>query len=655
MKIAIHNPWNHEGSGELSSWASFCRAASFLGIEAKQVISSEEIDLFKPDFVVTGNELMPKLTKFPTYGICCASVDRMVSSYTHGILSVDSVFTCDGYLVASTSGNMYEFIHGFAYKTGKPVMKDFFYQSANIYYNNLGKTINTSLETFKAAELMYCGNNWDRRYLKLISALSKKEYFALYGAYDFNKKAYRGRLPYDNKSVIESYKKHGVGLVVQSAFYIYDNVVSNRVFEINSAGAVAICPRMPFYEEYYGDSVLYYEPFAEDEEMVEQIEKNLMWVRENPEEALQKALKAQQIFMEKLCLEALIPKLVEFHKQAVKHSGFLPYGISEVKAEFPENEYISKRNDLPEIGVIVRTGGRNLAELKRALESLLTQTYESVVPVIVVYEKTTELMGFLEEFAKKFKKFDVIFSDSAIHSKTLWCGLRHIKKVNYPLFGFLDDDDELFPNHFTTLIKTYLMNNAEVKWIYNTALIEGGVENKKKYGNLTDTRFLKKKHYFDVKDYAGFQAIMNNLSCLFDSSLLSKDLLDINVSISSAEDTLFWNKLICKTNPYINYYTTALIHRKNLFKYDNNTDAKRNYSLLMASIYEQEHSNSFNSLTSLYKVNVADLYPLYVQNKHDINYLQVKMKEFQNFRKIFCIVFSFQLLWIITLIILNIL
>ncbi|NYZ17905.1 hypothetical protein HL658_35640 [Azospirillum sp. RWY-5-1] len=126
--------------------------------------------------------------------------------------------------------------------------------------------------------------------------------------------AYGGMLPFDGDSVIETYRRSGVGLAIFSARHLAEEVVSNRIFEISSAGALCIVHRMGWIERAFGDSFLYIDQNSQPRSLVAQIRAHLDWVRAHPQGAAAKAAAANAIFRRDFSMEVLLGKVLDQHR-----------------------------------------------------------------------------------------------------------------------------------------------------------------------------------------------------------------------------------------------------------------------------------------------------------------------------------------------------
>ena len=156
--------------------------------------------------------------------------------------------------------------------------------------------------------LMYCGINWERldskkgRFSKLLKKLDDDDLVGIYGPEIFHGirpwagyKNYKGSIPFDGVSMIDTISKSGIGLVISSDSHFKDEVVSNRLFETIAAGAVIISDCNPGVQKLLGESCLYIDT-SDLDIAYRQIKDHLSWIDKNPELASQMILKNQKLF-----------------------------------------------------------------------------------------------------------------------------------------------------------------------------------------------------------------------------------------------------------------------------------------------------------------------------------------------------------------------
>lgn len=102
------------------------------------------------------------------------------------------------------------------------------------------------------------------------------------------------------------------------------------------------------------------------------------------------------------------------------------------------------------VDYIVRVGGRDIRFVRRCLDSLAAQTSGGIGVILVRYAPVPGLEAEMERQRPRLRRLDLIdIPRPTTRSACLWAGLR---LVEADLFGMLDDDDALHPNHVASLI-----------------------------------------------------------------------------------------------------------------------------------------------------------------------------------------------------------
>lgn len=103
----------------------------------------------------------------------------------------------------------------------------------------------------------------------------------------------------------------------------------------------------------------------------------------------------------------------------------------------------------PSVDYIVRVGGRDIGFVRRCLDSLSAQTAPGVGVILVRHAPVPGLDAEMERLRPRLRRLIVLDSPTpAVRSTCLWGGLA---AVEADLFGMLDDDDALHPNHVASL------------------------------------------------------------------------------------------------------------------------------------------------------------------------------------------------------------
>ena len=178
----------------------------------------------------------------------------------------------------------------------------------------------TDGDQFKA---FYAGINVDSktvRHEKIFRYLDQNNSVNLYGPKVINGKknwvgfkSYRGEIPFDGHSMMEVANKSGVTLALHHKVHARFSMPTNRLFEGVAAGTLVITDRMQFIEDHFGDTVFMLDADADQYSKAIEIQKIIDWANSHPEEAREKILAAQKIFMDKFELTHVVKKLCESH------------------------------------------------------------------------------------------------------------------------------------------------------------------------------------------------------------------------------------------------------------------------------------------------------------------------------------------------------
>lgn len=533
MRIAFLNPWRN--AAENQAFRSLEIAASRIGHHLVHCTNSDDLESVAPDFVLAAASTQPKLTRFPTYGVLHEPRDRFLANkeYFHNLLSYD------GYLTISDT--LANFMRNLLYGVGRPANIGFYYNSCQA--NVADPDLLSRLKKGKV-KLTYCGTNWDKRRTKFFALLSELDNIEIYGPekswLGINRKAYKGPLTFDGFSVQEKYKQNGIGLVLLSDKHLVDDVISNRIFEITSVGAIAICCRIPWLELNFGDTVYYFEQQCADRQLVAQIRALMDHIRSRPEDAIDRSRRAQQIFQDKFCAEKLLLNAIRYHEE-----------MNRPKIPCARGAY-ANGPDSPFVSVIVRCGGRSSEILRRALNSLALQSLGRF-EVILVRHTERDLSGILAEFSNTFESILCVDCWGGNRSKSLWCGLTHVKG---DYFAILDDDDELMPNHFECLFPGGSDHQKDNYFGYSGSIRVYLRPKETAEGNL-EKRFVYNFGISECRSFFDQSRFFASNSFVASSSLLDKELL-LDPQLGTAEDSYLILSLLAKSKARFAFRATAV-------------------------------------------------------------------------------------------------
>lgn len=462
MKIAITNSLpNLIGSAELEFIERFKIAAKNLGnIDVETVVTSDDIYECNPDFVLITYEFCRKLTGHPTISLLWSPL----SFFKDDKYKIKSIKSCDGYIAGNRELELFAEDMQVENPIKKPVAPDYFLPTT--YRSDV-----VALRDVANPTLCYLGVHWDgARHGRIFRFLAEEGLISFYGppeGWDHVGEAYKGMLPFDGVSVMETIAKHGVALCFHKKEHREQNTPSMRIFEALSVGALPICDSIAFAEENLRDIVLFIDTSKSPLHIVNQIREKLDWIKQNPKAAQERAERGKAWFDEHWSLESKIEKLIIPFVKEVRKAGLfdridLPRP-STGRLGFMAKGRLRSKNDCD---VIIRVGGRSLDFVRRAVDSVIAADgYGIRLGIIIVdYKNRQDLKDFaINSAGKRIDTRYITSPDTGYRSTAFWTGLR---AVNAPYVAHLDDDDTVFPNHYRQLISV-LSENKDTKLAYS--------------------------------------------------------------------------------------------------------------------------------------------------------------------------------------------
>ncbi len=238
-------------------------------------------------------------------------------------------------------------------------------------------------------KLFYAGINWEAisggksRHQEVLKRLDKTGLLRIYGPTIFQGvrvwagyDSYVREVPFDGISMIDEISKAGVALVLSSQAHKDSELMSNRLFESVSAGALVICDENPFAKKFFGDSLLYIDSRSTVDQIHEDITRHLEWAHAHSDQALAMIASAQDIFRQKF---TLIQNLSELYG-----------GLAERKRE------LLARQNPPEIPALrvrlhLLMPEYDKAVLQAHIDSVSVQEYDNFSPVLIVDTRAAKL------------------------------------------------------------------------------------------------------------------------------------------------------------------------------------------------------------------------------------------------------------------------
>ncbi|RZL43517.1 MAG: glycosyltransferase [Variovorax sp.] len=444
MRIALVNTFpRRPQSPELEFIRKFAIAAIATGHQTFEVETSDEILKLQPDFVIAAHELSPKLTSFFTAGV----IWKQPLDYMQNPRSKRSIRSYDAYLVGSQACR--EFLDSMEFATGirKPRGNFEFLPSAPVVLQNIRKTRELSLCFIG----MNSGNEERSLLLREIAAVLPMHVYGPEEGWANHADLYRGTIPFDGISVQETLACHGIALCLHSKPCRNQNIPSSRIFEAAAAGCLLIVDDLPFAKQLFGDSAFYIDGGGNPQETALEIKRIVKWANDHPEAAIEKRRRSREVFIQNHALERIVNETCRFVEGAKKER--LQNEQSAVRALRDLYAHASRSpGDDGLVDVIMRTGGRDLDSVRRALVSLDAQTEGSYRVLLVDYKGRADVEELARTASTSRTSIEYVrCEDTGARSTSLWAGLN---RVQAPFFANLDDDDTLAPDHFAGLLAT---------------------------------------------------------------------------------------------------------------------------------------------------------------------------------------------------------
>lgn len=231
-------------------------------------------------------------------------------------------------------------------------------------------------------KLFYAGINWEAisggrsRHQDVLKRLDKTDFLRIYGPTIFqgvrvwaNYKSYVCEVPFDGISLIKEISKAGISLVLSSQAHKDSELMSSRLFESVSAGALVICDENLFAKKFFGNSLLYIDSRSPSEQIYTDITRHLEWIHTHPDEAIAMITKAQEIFLQKFTLTRNLADLYD--------------GLAErmLKLSAQQNP---PENPAPKVLIYFLMTNYDESVLKAHIQNINVQDYADFYPVLVV-------------------------------------------------------------------------------------------------------------------------------------------------------------------------------------------------------------------------------------------------------------------------------
>ena len=424
LRIAVLNPYSGPvAEAESIRWLAI--AAAKLGHEVIHCHDEQDINECRPDFVLNMSFQNPKLTRFPTYGLLNLPTEILESSrrFIRNVLSYDAVYT--------VTPGVKEWYERLSSRVRKPALV------FPLAVTTHAAPVDGEIE-FATATIAYAGTNWDGLRLKeVFEILAASGEVLFYGPArkwkHVDQRAVKGEVPFDGKSLLRTYRRHGIALALSHPQFVAEQIPNNRIFEGSAAGALVISSDYALVRDWFGDSFLYVDQTQEPAKVAEEVLAHLAWVRRNPEAAQAKARAANAIFRQRFAMEKMLAGAVAFHGEILARQGYVA-AASGAKG--------------PRIAVVVRASGCSSGAIARTLESLTRQSCSRLTVLLAIDRDADDISESVCAFGAALD-IRVIECAAGGGSRTLWPSLP---AVDADYFTILKAGDECYPNHFALLL-----------------------------------------------------------------------------------------------------------------------------------------------------------------------------------------------------------
>ena len=531
MKIAFLNPWKHAAENQIFS--SLRIAAARIGHDMVHCVNSSDVENCSPDFVLAMASTQPKLNDVPYYGIIHEPRDRFLGHREY----FDNLLTYDGYLTISDT--LERFLRDVSYGAGRPRPSGYFYTTCQ--RQDRAADLRSLIDR-RALQITYFGTNWDKRRQGFFRILSEAEGVQICGPKhswpDINPKSYGGGVDFDGASVQEKYAANGIGLCMLSNLHLRDNIVSNRIFEIASVGAIALCCDIPWIRDQFGDSVYYFDQTLRDRALSGAVLKLRELIYSNPGAAIEKAHRAREIFETKFAAEIMIENAVKYHQMVSANRARILQSAGQAYSPF--------------ISVVLRCGSRAIEYVERAVRSISRQTFGEF-EVVLVRHKEIDLSAVAGAQFPRIRSFKVVDCPGGNRSASLWAGLEGLTGE---YFSVLDDDDWWFSDHFEQLFQPLPKARLQKFVAYSGSIVQHRAPDGTDGGGH-DPREL---HRFGIRSFESVFTVGDafTINCFVASSDLLHAGLLLCPGMETAEDSYLILSLLAQSQARFSYSATSV-------------------------------------------------------------------------------------------------
>jgi hypothetical protein len=442
MRIALFNAFpNLSHSAEKELIQRFIHVFGTLGHEAIEVACSDEITAFEPDLVIVTHEFVPKLTDHYTIGALWSPT----RFYKNDEDRLKSIRSWD--LIVPINDATRQFGRDIHF----PLRDSQVVSPINLYPSS--PVIDIDPPDPSQLSLAYVGVHWDKgRHQELFLALKERVDLNVYGsaaAWDFIKECYRGPIPFDGKSLAAIINRHGAVLAIHKTAHRLEATPNMRVFEGAAAKCLVITDPLEPIVSIFGDSLVYVDVLRGPTEGAMQIANAIEHHRSHPADFFSRVERMHAAFVASASLDQNLRKLLADVEPKIRNYRKIAVHVS---------------SD-PCISVIMRIGSRSIDMIERAVSSLRHQTYRHFGILFVQFAEVDGFDAYVDRLRadNAFEFVRLIKAKAGYRSTALWEGLRAVDTSH---FSVLDDDDELFCNHYKCAVEV-MVKFPEIDIVYS--------------------------------------------------------------------------------------------------------------------------------------------------------------------------------------------
>ena len=532
MKIAFHNPWPQSPGNR--RFEALRQAGARLGVTFADCADERDIEAALPDLVVSVTASVPKIVDVPSYLFLHEPKSHILREQQR----MRNSLSYDGYLTVSDelTGFARDLCHGVG-RTDEPGFFHITPPRAPYRANWRRKDLNHDL--FVA----YCGSGRACPMPRLFHDLDEAGLLHLRGPAGrwapLRLRSYAGDVPFDLFGPQRVYAAAGIGLALIDPRRQREDIVNDRIFEICGAGAVAICPDIPWIRRWFGDSVLYFDPDATQRDVAAAIIRYHAFCLTEPEAAEAMAGRARAIVEEHFAADRMIANLLVFHQRRTQERAARCAAMPAA----------------PQISVVVRCGGRAPAFVRRAIDSIRRQSFGRFTIILAKY-RDIDLSEIIADRSGAITEFVEFLIPGGGRARMLFEGVR---RVGTAYFAVLDDDDFLLSDHFEELFRAGrraddrfdIAFSGVMEFDYPTTLDGGVISNR----NIARFGF---NH--TIEDIGDLLAVIHVAGFVARRDLLTDEML-APPAMSTAEDSLLVGFLVRRSKPAFSFRPTAFYRR----------------------------------------------------------------------------------------------